>query len=49
MPPNNQTFYEILGVGRNAKATDITRAYARIRADMQKETTAPNPRLAAMA
>lgn len=49
MPPSPQTFYEILGIGRNAKATDITRAYARIRAEMQKETTAPNPRLAAMA
>ena len=50
MPPaNNKTFYEVLGIRRNAKSTDIERAYAHIKADMQKETTAPNPRLAAMA
>ncbi|MGZ5103129.1 MAG: J domain-containing protein, partial [Usitatibacter sp.] len=39
----------VLGVPRNARVADIGRAYDRINADLQKETTAPNPRLAAMA
>jgi serine protease Do len=46
---NNRTLYEVLGVSRDAKATDIGRAYSRIKSEMQKETSAPNPRLAAMA
>lgn len=45
----NQSFYDILGVKRNAKVTDINRAYARLKAEMQKESSIPNPRLAAMA
>lgn len=49
MSPNNKTLYEILGLRRNANAADIAGAYGRIKAEMQKETTAPNPRLAAMA
>lgn len=46
---SGKTLYEVLGVPRNAKATDIGRAYNRIRAEMQKENAAPNPRLAAQA
>jgi hypothetical protein len=49
MASSNKTLYEVLGVARNAKATDIGRAYNLIKADLQKETSAPNPRLAAMA
>jgi hypothetical protein len=49
MANNNKTLYEVLGVARNAKVTDIGLAYSRIRAELQKETSAPNPRLAAMA
>ena len=49
MTNNNKTLYEVLGVARNAKITDIGRAYNRIKSDLQKETSAPNPRLAAMA
>jgi hypothetical protein len=49
MTSDNKTLYEVLGVQRNAKVTDIGRAYNRIRAELQKETSAPNPRLAAMA
>lgn len=45
----NQSFYDILGVKRSAKVTDINRAYARLKAEMQKESSIPNPRLAAMA
>jgi hypothetical protein len=45
----DKTLYDVLGVPRNAKATDIGRAYNRIRAEMQKEDAAPNPRLAAQA
>ena len=46
---SNQTLYEVLGVARNAKVADIKRAYDRFKAEAQKETSAPNPRLAAMA
>ncbi|HUP30903.1 MAG TPA: DnaJ domain-containing protein, partial [Usitatibacter sp.] len=49
MATGNKTFYEILGVGRDAKAQEIDRAYARLRSEMQKESSVPNPRLAAMA
>jgi len=45
----NQSFYEVLGISRNAKINDINRAYARIRSEMQREDSVPNPRLAAMA
>jgi hypothetical protein len=49
MANDNKTLYEVLGVAHNAKATDIGRAYNRIKAELEKETSAPNPRLAAMA
>src|SRR5471032_2208437 len=49
MAQNKKTLYEVLGVPPNAKVTDIVRAYKRIRADQQKETAAPDPRLLAMA
>ena len=49
MPPNKKTLYEVLGVQRNAKAAEIGRAYNRIKAEMQKESTAPDRHLAAMA
>ncbi|HXM76680.1 MAG TPA: DnaJ domain-containing protein, partial [Thermoanaerobaculia bacterium] len=49
MTNNNKTLYEVLGVARNAKITDIGRAYNRIRSEMQKEASAPSPRFAAMA
>lgn len=49
MANNNKTLYEVLGVARNAKVTDVGLAYKRMKAELQKETSAPNPRLAAMA
>ncbi len=50
MPPDKKmTLYEVLGVQRNAKATDIGRAYNRIKAEMQKESAAPDRQRAAMA
>lgn len=45
----NRTLYEVLGVSRNAKVTDIQLAYNRLRAEMKRESTAPDPRWAAMA
>lgn len=41
-----QTLYDILEIPRDAKQTDIVRGYRRLMAEMQKETTAPNPRRA---
>lgn len=41
-----QTLYDILELPRNAPQTDIVRCYRRLAAEMQKETTAPNPRRA---
>lgn len=49
MTDDNQTLYEVLGVGRNAKADEIGWAYNRIRTELQKESSAPNPRLATLA
>ncbi len=50
MAQNNKikTLYEVLGVPRNAKATDIGLAYQRYRAEMQKESTVPDARRAAL-
>jgi hypothetical protein len=44
MSLENRTLYEVLGITRNAKPYEIERAYRRLRADMQKETVAPDPR-----
>ena len=45
MAQDRKTLYEVLGVPRNAKLTDIGRAYNRIRADQAKEAAAPDARL----
>jgi hypothetical protein len=45
MPQTSKTHYDVLGVPRNAKATDIGRAYNRIRAEQRKESTMPDARL----
>jgi hypothetical protein len=49
MSENEKTLYEVLGIPRDAKVTDVGRAYNRIRANMQKEDAAPDPRLLAAA
>jgi hypothetical protein len=49
MTIEDQTLYEVLGVGRGAKADEIAMAYRRIRTELQKESSAPNPRLATLA
>lgn len=38
------TLYDILGVSRDAKLTDIGRAYNRLRAELQDENAPPDPR-----
>jgi hypothetical protein len=42
------TLYDILGVSRDAKLTDIGRAYNKFRAEMNDETMPPDPRRAAL-
>ncbi|APV50870.1 hypothetical protein BWI17_14945 [Betaproteobacteria bacterium GR16-43] len=37
-------YYEILGIPKRAKLTDVTRAYNRWVAEFKKESTAPDPR-----
>ena len=49
MAEKRPTYYDILGVSPQAKITDINRAYARLKVEMQKETAAPDPRRAALA
>lgn len=49
MPERRPTYYDILGVSPEAKITEINRAYARMAAEMQKETAAPDSRRAALA
>jgi len=44
MDASPRTHYQVLGIGRNAKAHDIRRAYDRLRAEMQEEAAAPDPR-----
>jgi len=41
-------YYEVLGIPRNAKRTDVTRAYNRWAADFKKEATPPDPRREAL-
>jgi len=43
-----ETLYDILGVSRDAKVTDIGRAYNRHRSAMRQETTPPDARRAAL-
>jgi hypothetical protein len=43
-----RSLYEILRVPTDAKPQEIERAYRRIKAEMQKETTPPDPRLRVM-
>jgi hypothetical protein len=47
MPEIQKTLYDVLGVSRDAKATDIGRAYSRIQATMQREDWIPDPRFEA--
>src|SRR5450631_2688970 len=49
MAQDKKTLYEVLGVPRDAKVTDIVRAYKRIRANQDKETAAPDARLLGLA
>jgi hypothetical protein len=49
MAEKEKTLYDVLGVRNSAKPTDIKRAYDRIISDMEKETSAPDPRLRAQA
>jgi len=44
-----KTFYEVLGVKRSATAQDIEQAYARLRSQLQQESSALDPRRAAIA
>ena len=37
------TYYEVLGVPRDARNTDIGRAYKRLKAEITRETAAPDP------
>jgi hypothetical protein len=48
MTAGRQTFYEVLGVSAHAKTHEIERAYARIRTDMQSETSIPDARRTAI-
>lgn len=40
---NKLTYYEVLDVPRNARNTDIGRAYKRLKASLTRETVAPDP------
>lgn len=48
MHAGRQTYYDVLGVDRKADAREIERAYRKFRAEMQRETTPPDPRRAAL-
>jgi hypothetical protein len=48
MPQDHRTLYEILGITRNAKPHEIERAHRRLRAQMQREATAPDDRQSAL-
>jgi len=47
--PRQRTLYDVLGVPRTAKNTDIARAFNRLKADQQREDVSPDPRLMAQA
>lgn len=44
MPSDPSTHYEVLGVAKHAKTVEIGRAYSKLRAAMQQEAAAPDPR-----
>jgi len=44
MARTGKSFYEVLGVARNAKPIDIERAYARFKAEIEKESSIPDAR-----
>ena len=48
MPAPRQNYYDILGIPRTAKLTDVGRAYNRHKSEMQKEDAAPDARRAAL-
>jgi hypothetical protein len=48
MHGHKQTLYDVLGLSRDAKQTDIVRSYRKLTAEMQSEAAAPNPRRAAL-
>lgn len=48
MPAPRQNYYDLLGIPRTAKVTDVGRAYKRHKSDMRKEDAAPDARRAAL-
>ena len=48
MAHDHRILYDVLGVTRNAKQHEIERAFRRLRARMQQETVAPDPRQAVL-
>jgi hypothetical protein len=48
MNGRKSTLYDVLGLTRDAKQSDIIRVYRRLSAEMQREAAAPNPRRAAL-
>ena len=48
MAHDHRILYDVLGVTRNAKPHEIERAFRRLRARMQQETVAPDPRQAVL-
>jgi hypothetical protein len=47
--PKQRTLYDVLGVARTAKNTDITRAWNRVKADQERDDVSPDARLMAQA
>lgn len=48
MPLPKQTHYEILGVAKDAKLTDIGRAYNRLKSNLHRDDAVPDPKRAAV-
>lgn len=48
MSDRKSTLYDVLGLERSARQSDIIRVYRRLAAEMQGEAAAPNPRRAAL-